>query len=239
LLVPRVSVLAAREVLLAVGYGETPNPPRDGPDHHHLTGLARDDFPAAVELHTAVVAKALEAALPVQAFWASAQPHRAAGFDYLLPSATDAATISFVHAELIDRGTDLWLIPLRAFHDLHVMQRALGPSISWQEVAARAAAVGGATRFKRYAYVYAQLSGNTLLPGLRHSVADAASYRASLAAIAWPEVLRWRLRAERLSERLLRRHYRLRGGALEVNRYRAKRAFEMLVNAVTGRRGEP
>jgi hypothetical protein len=235
LLVPRDSALAAREVLIADGYAETPNPPRDGADHHHLTGLARGDLPAAVELHTAVVPKAFENALPARIVWENARAHRIDGNDYSVPSATDAATISFVHSELIDLGTALWLIPLRAFHDLHVLHRALGTAISWVEVAARASAVGAGTRFKRYAYVYERISGNKLAPELRYSLADAASYRVSVAAIAWPEIMRWRLRADRLSERLLRRHYQLKGGALQVNVHRAKRALQMLAHAVTRR----
>jgi hypothetical protein len=233
LLVRQEAVLTAREVLIGVGYRETENAPRDGPEHHHLTALAHEDLPAAVELHTAVVPHSLEAALPTRAIWDNARRYRANGSDYLLPSATDTATISFVHYELIDLGTELWRIPLREFHDLHVLHRALGAAISWPEVAARASAVRAATRFKRYLHVYEQLSGNALLPELRYSIADSASYRVYLSAIAWPEIMRWRLRADRLSERLLRRHFRLKGGALEVNAYRAKRILQMLAKAVS------
>lgn len=236
LLVPEQAARAARNILIGEGYRES-EADAAPPDHHHLTALLHDDMPVAVELHTAVVPKSLEAALPTRSVWDRAETHGEGGSRYLLPSATDQATISFLHAELVDRGTELFLIPLRPYHDLHVMERGIGPEISWNEVAARAAKVGGATRFERYAYVYARLSGTRLLPEseLRFSMTDAASYRLCLTATAWPQVALWRLRADSLSERRLRETFSLAGGALELNAYRARQALGMLKNALTGR----
>lgn len=235
LLVPGESARTARSVLIGEGYREVAAGPDAGDEHHHLTALFHEDLPAAIELHTAVVPGWLEAALPTASVWTNATPHVAGDVECFLPRATDAATISFVHSELVDRGTELLLIPLRPFHDLHMLYRGPGPEVSWSEVARRAASVGAAKRFRRYSHVYHQLSGHKLLPGQRYAPADALAYRLSVSAIGRPSIRRWRLRADRLSERRLRRRFNLRGGKLELNRYRLKRAIEMLVHAITGR----
>ena len=234
LLVPADRAQAARNALIRAGYRDAPVSPVAGAEHHHLTALLHDDLPAAVELHTAVVPKTLAAALPTDAVWARANPVRIDPVDVPLPSPTDAATISFLHGELVDLGTLLLTIPLRLFHDLHTLQTAHGHAIDWQEIAGRADAVNGGARLRRYLYYYERLSGSKVPANRRHSLTDAASYRAALAAIDHPSIYEWRRRIDQLSERRLRQRYKT-DGAIQIGLARCRALAGMLANAVTRR----
>jgi hypothetical protein len=194
--------------------------------------MVHREQPAAVELHTGVVPRFLASALSERDVWERARVVEHGAHAMRLPHPTDLAAISFLHAEFVDLGTALWLIPLRQYCDLAMLQTALGDRIDWTEIGERAGRVDGRTRLGRYAYTYEQLTGKTLLPDRKYSRLDALGYRMSLAAIKRPGLIRWPLRARRLSTIGIQRKYGAGSGGIALALARTREMAGMLKRAV-------
>jgi hypothetical protein len=228
LLLPEGSVERAADILREIGYSSVPAPELDDAAHHHLAPLVRDDAPAAVELHRAAVPAPAQPALPVSSLWNRAAARMTQGVHYLVPSPSDAAMLSFLHTEVADGQLSLYVLPLRALHDMVLLQRRHGAEIDWSENVRRAAAIGAQPQLRRYLHALYRISGVRPVEELRFSRSDALHFWLSRAAIAWPPVSRWIFRANRFSGRTIRERYHVAGGALDMTVCRIREIGAMM-----------
>ncbi len=228
LLIPEDAVEEGTRILRSLGY--TPASARDYSAHHHLPPQVRDEGPAALEPHTAPVPSYALSALPTADIWARATTPPNDG-RYRLPSPTDAAMLVFLHSEVVDRNLALLLVPLRLLHDLHLLQLRHGNDIDWDANFASAEKIGAATRLRRFLHVLHRVSGIEPIARFRATASDGIHFALCQAAVSWPSILRWAMRAERLSERKIRVKYGATHGAASVNRYRLHEIAEMLRKA--------
>lgn len=199
LLVPEDVVARAEAILLELGY--RPASRIDYTRHHHLVPMVRGDSPVAIELHRAPVPKYAERAIPAEELWQQSVATEAGKGRVRLASPTDAAMLSFVHSQVVDRDGVLLLIPLRLFHDIHLVQERCG-IIDWRRNLERAFRVDAERCLRRYLYTLERITG--VDTGCDASFADEAYFNLCRWAIAWPPfgrlARRTALRSQRVHE---------------------------------------
>jgi hypothetical protein len=182
LLVAEGDVERAEATLLQLGY--RPASDIDYGRHHHLVPMVHNDRPVAIEVHRSPVPRHAAPAIPVAELWAQSEPSTVGNVRSRLACPTDAAMLSFVHSQVIDRDGSLLLMPLRLFHDVRLLQHQHGRSIDWRQNFERASKVDAAAAFRRYLYVLREITG--VESGCDSSLADAAYFLLCKSTVAWP-----------------------------------------------------
>jgi hypothetical protein len=203
LLIPEGTQARARAALERIGLAAGPAT-RDYSRHHHLAPMARESDASAVELHTRPVHNRAAAALPTAGLWRAARSRSTDGASFSLPAPTDAVLLSFLHAEMVDRYSSRFLVPLKSLHDLGRLERAFGSSIEWSRVAEQAGRLGASRLLGRHLGMLARLSGTAIddpllgagRPGVAR-LADSMHFGICTAAAAWPTLTRWVMRIDR------------------------------------------
>jgi len=203
LLIPEGAGEAAGEALARIGFVARAEL-GDYRSHHHLVLMFRDGDPAVVELHTKPVHQRAAQALPPDELWRDGERRVVNGLSFFMPSTTDAALLSFLHAELADRHLSRLLVPLKSLYDLLLLEAAFPSSISWRRNRERAARIGASRELERHLGVLARLSGVTASregprPSRSALIADSLHFRLCAAAAGWPVITRWVMRLDRWS----------------------------------------
>jgi len=122
---------AAVQVLRRLGYASAGWPGRSYDDHHHVEPLKNPNCQAYVEIHREALADPFAAVLPAGRIISDAQMLTANGATFAVPSPTHAATISFLHSEIIDGCDALARINIRSLMDMVRLNRRYDDSIDW------------------------------------------------------------------------------------------------------------
>lgn len=188
-LVPEGEVGRAETALEGLGY--RPASEIDYTAHHHLVPMIHPERPAAIELHRAPVPRYAQRAIPGAELWAHAELATAGNVRSRLASPTDTAMLSFMHSYVVDRDGALLLMPLRLFHDMHLLQQRHSRTIDWRRNYERASSLDSAGTLRRYLHVLHRLSGLELSRDLPRSATDNAFFAVCAATVAWPALAKW------------------------------------------------
>ncbi len=100
LLVPKEHLVECVVALRDHGYVDTSRPKPLPPNHHHAHPLIHNLHPAAVELHTHLIAKRWRSALPTAHVVDNATQHEVDGQTVLLPYPEDLIVHNIAHSQL-------------------------------------------------------------------------------------------------------------------------------------------
>jgi hypothetical protein len=226
LLIPANRITEASIALAEIGFIEAQSD-FDYSRHHHLPVLVRTLDDAAVELHSAPVAKRAENGLNVSEVWASASNEKGADVSWCLASATDTAMLAFLHGEVMDGYLARCIMDLRGYLDLRRLIRHRGADIDWRINLGRVKACRASRAFRRYLHVFECLTGQALLPSLRPTLRDRSHYLLLRQAIVWPAIQHL---ATQLAHERIRQRYACGPNPLAVNAYRIRALGTMIRN---------
>ncbi len=167
LLVPGDELPAAVAALATIGYREAGIEDYSFTGHHHHTPLVRDGDVAAVELHSAPVARAFARLLPAEQMFAGARRVDLDGGRARLPAPQDQVVHNIVHAQLADRHYWLALVPLRPLSDLVRLRAAGAGQIDWPAVLAGFDRGGHGSACRAWLMAAEQLLGDRLPSGVQ------------------------------------------------------------------------
>ncbi len=133
LLVPAPLLPRAVAHLLDNGYAETSGCRSDYVRHHHPP-INRAGHPT-IELHERVGLGVCERLLPATDIFHRAQPLTAQGATLLIPDPSHLVTHLILHSQLLHPYPQRIFPPVRAIHDLRLLQTRFGVSIDWNAIA--------------------------------------------------------------------------------------------------------
>jgi hypothetical protein len=176
---------AADQALRGARYSFVPHP--YGLVHHDRVYVAPDEV-APVEIHTAIGAPEVAAALPSLDVWARSQPIELGGTAVRVPSVEDALVHNVLHAQVQDRDFAYLGVPLRQLHTFVLAARAWAPRADWEAVERRLQAAGHLRHWAGHAHLARTIFGGDGLPAVDAAPAIRAHTRACLLsfALAWP-----------------------------------------------------
>lgn len=234
LLIPVTKASDAASALAAVGFQPAPSK-FDYTGHHHLPGLVRSLDDVAVELHTAPVLALAQGGLSTDEIWAGARGQQATGCRWLAASTTDAAMLSFLHGEVVDRDLARCIVNLRGFQDLDRLVERDGDEIDWERNRDRARRGGVLPAFFRYVSVFGWLTGRSVARSVAgRRLRGRAHYSLCRLAVRWRSIQRWAGDLQALRARRLMQRYAIGSNPVTLTAYRI-RALGGIVRKRLGR----
>ncbi|HPE70979.1 MAG TPA: nucleotidyltransferase family protein [Candidatus Competibacter sp.] len=201
LLVPRDSLDACTELLIAQGY--RPQTGHSWENHHHTAPLLHSTEPVKIELHRHIVYTAWQALLPTDGAWQIARPLTVDGIALHVLPPTSQAIHLLVHAQLGYYALTHQTLQLRQMLDLVVLRHHHEANIDWSLVGQRFQAVGQTNRMMAYLVAAQRLFDQPLPMGFAISPKVAWQSRQLVLTAQHLAAARWLRRLGRLPRRLL------------------------------------
>jgi len=209
ILVARDQIDTAVQVLRSLGYSPAGRPDRDYDEHHHTEPLKKLGCQAYVEIHREAIAEPLTSVLPASRILRDAEARGEGTAHYAIPSATHAATISFLHSQIIDRCDATARINIRSLMDIARLDAQYGGEIDWGGILEAMTTYGLATPLRNYFYSLEKLGGLDFSGQPPASLRQKAHHRLINASLrfGWLETLMIFL--DELSARQIAERYKL------------------------------
>ena len=150
---------AAVEVFVSLGYQPAGRPGRDYRHHHHVEPLKHADRQAYVELHREAIAEPLTSILPAKKIVLDYQIRKEGSLTYAVPSPTHAATISFLHSQIIDRCNATARVNVRSVMDISLLNAKYARAIDWNDILANVTIHGLEKPLRNYIFALERLTG--------------------------------------------------------------------------------
>ncbi len=175
----------AHEVMASAGYEFEPHP---FALEHHDRRYAAPDAVAPVELHVAIGAPEVEAALPSQDVWRRSQVIEVGSAAARVPSAEDALVHNVLHAAVQDREHAFLGVPLRQLHTFVLAARAWEGSVDWATVEGQLRSAGLQAHWVGHMHLARRIFGGDGLPPVDAGAGTRIRTRARLLSfsLAWP-----------------------------------------------------
>ncbi len=154
---------AAHEAMMGAGYAFSPHP--FALEHHDRMYVAPDAL-APVEVHVAIGAPEVEAALPSQDVWRRSRAIEVGATAARVPSVEDALVHNVLHAQVQDREHAYLGVPLRQLHTFVLAARAWHSTVDWATVEQRLGAAGHQAHWVGHVHLARRIFGDDALPGV-------------------------------------------------------------------------